>query len=364
MTFARNSIINRLFVAGAIALGGSVYFAQTPLSNAAGNSSSVSTQLTAPGTLNFARVSTILTANIVSTLCPGGQILVRTDKPPFIDDLTAITATPKYQINPIKCGLNTAAAVATINSTLAVRQPNQNIFTGSLNVNVSLQRPPLGRSSVFASSRSQLALQTTVAPQINVSGRYNDARTAYTNDADPNNFSSTNTTISYFIRQDQPLAIARQSTPTANAISTLTSGFFFRTQSNLDGVFNWDDTAIDFRRVRNGTFLIEWGDVVGRNGLLSLELKDGCLVRSIDTEDFEGWLPQIGSCSPIILQSSLPNFGFDFEYDLGTFDRSVEFGLGIGTNSVVAPEPITIIGTFASFGFGWLFKRRYGKRTR
>ncbi|PSB04615.1 hypothetical protein C7B64_03150 [Merismopedia glauca CCAP 1448/3] len=110
--------------------------------------------------------------------------------------------------------------------------------------------------------------------------------------------------------------------------------------------------------------MIEWGDVVGKKGILSLELEKGCVVKSVDTEDFEGWLPSIGSCSPIILKNTLPNFGFDFKYDFGRFDHPVEFGLGIGTKSAVAPEPITIIGTFTSLGFGLFFKRKYGKRVK
>jgi hypothetical protein len=356
MASTYNKITNRLMVASAIALGSAIAFAKIPSSNAAVNNPSVSTDLSAPGSLNFAKISTIFTARIKSIQCtPGGEKFVKTN-PPIIDFLSLNTTPPHRQLPQISCGLNRATANTANTTILSVNQPHQSIFKGWLNANASINRSVLVQSSVFASSYSQFSLQSTVPQNIRITGKYNDARTAYFQNANPANFSATDTTIKYSI-QALPQQNQRQ-------LSSLRTGFLFRTQSHLDGVFNWNDDGIDFTDVKNGTFSIEWGDVVGRRGSLFLELEKGCVVNSVDTEDFEGWLPQIGFCSPIILSNNLPNFGFDFKYDFGSFDHPVKFGLGIDTKSAAAPEPITIIGTFASLGFGFFFKRKYGKRVK
>lgn len=337
-------------VATAIALG-SVTVNWSP-SNAATYTGSTPTDFTMSGSLQFAEVSTILTGKIKSNQCPG-QKSVRQE---FKDNIITTSKTVTHKLNPLICGTNIATANAKINTTPPVTQSNNNIFKGSLSIDGFINRSDTGNEGgVFSSVRSTLVAKTIAS---NVTGQFNKSLPLYEYIGIPNGFSTVDTEISYWIKQDRPLLNQRQS-------SVQQTGFFLRTQSSIDGVIDWNDDGIDLSGVKNGTFLIEWGDVVGRTGILSLELEQGCVVKSIDTEDFEGWLPQIGFCSPIILSNSLPNFGFDFAYDLGSFDQPVEFGLRYGTNSAIAtPEPITIIGTLTSLGFGLLFKRKYGQRVK
>jgi hypothetical protein len=160
-----------------------------------------------------------------------------------------------------------------------------------------------------------------------------------------------------------------------NRISADTeSGTLFSATSTLDGQINWDGDSIDFSNVTTGMFGLEFGQYTNKQGKLLVEFQDGRIVNQEDSGFFDGWLEGIesnGAIGTFSFNNATvgDSYGFDFDYDLSRFDGQLITFTSFTENElerrpgegVEVPEPITIIGTFASLGFGFFFKRKYGK---